>query len=99
MTTSSFWNTQFQQVRPATRTEVSSEQITRARRSLARMLVTSASKRGLPRRNAASRAPSLMHRPYKSVPRCLEWVETCSRRQPQVELAGQQVDHGLEVSD
>jgi len=34
-----------------------------------------------------------------TVPRCLEWVETCSRGQPQVELAGQQVDHGLEVSN
>ena len=44
----------------------SSEQITRARRSRVRMLTTSASKHGLPRRNAASNAPSLMHNPYSS---------------------------------
>ncbi len=32
------------------------------------------------------------------VPRCLGWVETSLRGQPQVELAGQQVDDGLEVT-
>jgi len=32
------------------------------------------------------------------VPRCSGWVETCSRGQAQVELASQQVDHGLEVA-
>src|SRR5208283_5837668 len=35
----------------------------------------------------------------KSVPRRLGWVVTCSRGQPQVELAHQQVDHRLEVAD
>ena len=43
ITTSSFWKTQFQQVRPSMRTLVSSEHTTRARRSRARMLATSAS--------------------------------------------------------
>src|SRR5271157_1312870 len=35
----------------------------------------------------------------KLVPRRLGWVVTCSRGQPQVELAHQQVDHRLEVAD
>ena len=30
--------------------------------------------------------------------RCLVWIETTSSRQLQIELAGQQVDDGLEVS-
>jgi hypothetical protein len=30
--------------------------------------------------------------------RCLVWIETTSSRQSQIELAGQQVDDGLEVS-
>src|SRR5277367_4799591 len=30
--------------------------------------------------------------------RCFEWVVASSSRQPQVELACQQVDHGLEVA-
>src|SRR3712207_8322183 len=47
ITTSSFWNTQFQQVRPSMRTPVSSEQTARARRSRAKMAAVSASKRGL----------------------------------------------------
>jgi hypothetical protein len=34
----------------------------------------------------------------KSVLRCFEWVVASSSRQPQVELACQQVDHGLEVA-
>jgi len=51
-TISLFWKIQFQQVRPATRTLVSSEHTTRARRSRARMAATSASKCSLPRRNA-----------------------------------------------
>ena len=33
------------------------------------------------------------------VPRRFAWAETWSRGQPQVELASQQVDHGLEVAD
>jgi hypothetical protein len=32
------------------------------------------------------------------VPRCLGWVETSLRGQPQVEFAGQQVDDGLEIA-
>lgn len=58
ITTSAFWNTQSQQVFPATRTDVSSEHTTRARRSRARIAPTSASKHGMARRNAASSAPS-----------------------------------------
>src|SRR6478735_6822018 len=41
-------------------TVVSSEQMTRARRNRARILATSASNSGLPRRKAASSAPSLV---------------------------------------
>ena len=65
-TTSPFWNTQFQQLRPATRTEVSPQQTTRARRSRSKMLATSASKHDLPRRSAASSAPSLIASPNSS---------------------------------
>ena len=32
------------------------------------------------------------------VPRCLEWVETLSSWQLQVELSGEQIDDSLEVS-
>jgi hypothetical protein len=35
---------------------------------------------------------------YFMVLRCLVWIETTSSRQSQIELAGQQVDDGLEVS-
>jgi hypothetical protein len=67
ITTSAFWNTQFQWPLPSMRTPVSSEYTTRARRSRARMAATSASNRGLPRRNAASSAPSLIARPNNSI--------------------------------
>src|SRR5271154_3804201 len=33
------------------------------------------------------------------VPRRLGWVKMCSRGQPQVEFASEQVDYGLEVAD
>ena len=33
-----------------------------------------------------------------TVLRCLVWIETTSSRQSEIELAGQQVDDGLEVS-
>ena len=66
MTTSLFWNTRFQQVWPSTRTLVSSEQTTRARRRRARIALTAASMRGLARRNAASSAPWLLARPNNS---------------------------------
>jgi hypothetical protein len=32
------------------------------------------------------------------VPRCLGWIETSSRGQPHVELAGEQVDDCFEVA-
>jgi hypothetical protein len=60
ITTWSFWNTQFQWVRPSMRTEVSSEQTMRERRNRARMAATSLSKHGLARCNIASNAPSLI---------------------------------------
>src|SRR5271168_2729420 len=58
-------------------------------------------------RQARSDAPScrpMTH--YASSPtrisfgvlRCLVWIETTSSRQSEIELAGQQVDDGLEVS-
>jgi hypothetical protein len=59
ITTSPFWNTQFQQVRPPTRTVVSSLPITRARRSRVRIRATSASRRLRAPRNRVSSAPSL----------------------------------------
>ena len=36
---------------------------------------------------------------HEEVPRCLEWGETGSGRQFEVELSGQQIDHSLEISD
>ena len=60
ITTCSFWNTQFQWVWPSMRTDVSSEQTIRERRSRARIAVTSLSKQDLARCNIASNAPSLI---------------------------------------
>ena len=34
----------------------------------------------------------------KAVPRYFEWVETASDWQPEVELAGEQINHGLEIA-
>ena len=65
ITTCSFWNTQFQWVRPSMRTEVSSEQTIRERRSRARIAATSLSKQGLARWNIASNAPSLIGSAYR----------------------------------
>jgi hypothetical protein len=36
--------------------------------------------------------------PVYWVPRCLGWIETSSRGQPHVELAGEQVDDCFEVA-
>ncbi len=33
-----------------------------------------------------------------SAPRCLEWVVTISYWQPEVELSGDEIDHGFEVT-
>ena len=68
ITTSAFRNTLFQQVRPSTRTEVSSEHTTRARRSRAKIAPTSASKHGMARWKGA---PSLIASPNKSSSRRL----------------------------
>ena len=65
MTTWSFWNTQFQWVRPSMRTVVSSEQIMRERRNRTKIAATSLSKQGLARRNMASSAPSRISRANK----------------------------------
>ena len=63
MTTSAFWNTQFQQVRPSIRTVVSSEHTTRARRNRARIAATSLSNAVLARRNRPSSAVATMPGP------------------------------------
>ncbi len=43
-------------------------------------------------------SPDMRTYMQKMAPRCLEWVVTISYWQPEVELSGDEIDHGFEVT-